>query len=101
MAATTQSGAACPAPFSAARVGLPHEYVGGVLVGAAQEADRVGPGTATFGWAAVHAVDSSWEMFRVLAVGVVRLLSIGPVVDVPPDLLPCFGATAPEPPGLG
>ena len=34
VAATTGEGAGCPAPFDEATVGLPHEYVGGVLAGA-------------------------------------------------------------------
>jgi hypothetical protein len=85
--------------FAHARVGLPLEYVGGVLAGALQEPDTVGPGTLTFGHAAVHATDSSWEVFRLLAIGVVRLLALPPDGRVPADLLPRFGGSEPAPPG--
>ncbi len=36
----------------------------------------VGPGTLTFDHAAVHQIDSSREVFRLLAIGVVRLLGL-------------------------
>jgi hypothetical protein len=48
----------------------------------------------------VHEVDSSWELFRILAVGVVRLLSLpAGSVEVPYNLLPRFGAEVPPAPG--
>ncbi len=99
VSATSQEGDGAPAPFDKASVCLPHEYVGGVLAGAVQEADLVGPGTVTFEWAAVHPVDSDWELFRLLAVGVMRLLAESPRNTVPSDLLPYFGGTSPDAPG--
>jgi hypothetical protein len=69
-------GRRAPGRFGHARVGLPLEYVGGVLAGAFQEPAMAGPGTPTFGHAAVHEIDSSWEVFRLLAIGVVRLLGL-------------------------
>lgn len=96
VAATTGTGPRAPKPFDAATVGLPHEYVGGVLAGALQDADLVGPGILTFEWAAVHEVDSSWEVFRILAIGVLRLLHLPPGSAVPDDLLPHFGAPRPR-----
>jgi hypothetical protein len=86
-------------PFHKARVGLPHEYVGAVLAGALQEPDNLGPGTLSFDWAAVHDVDSSWEVFRVLAIGVGRLLRLPTAGPVPSDLLPYFGGETPVSPG--
>ncbi|HEX3931218.1 MAG TPA: hypothetical protein VHW64_10950, partial [Nocardioides sp.] len=97
--ATQRTRSRAPKPFDRARVGLPHEYVGGVLAGALQEPDRVGPGTLTFRWAAVHEVDSSWEVFRVLAIGVVRLLSLPLDGNISDDLLPYFGGEKPLAPG--
>lgn len=98
--ATTSTAGPAEEPFSAGRVGLPHEYVGGVLAGALQEAERLGPGTLRFTCAAVHHVDSSWEAFRICAVGVVRLLGLANADEVPSDLLPYFGDEAPPPPGM-
>jgi hypothetical protein len=88
-----------PDRFGHARVGLPLEYVGGVLVGAFQEPDLVGPGTLTFDHAAVHEFDSSWEVFRLLAIGVVRLLGLPSEDRIPMDLLPRFGGSEPASPG--
>ena len=99
VAATLVAKIRAPDRFRQARVGLPFEYVGGVLEGALQEPDTVGPGTLTFNHAAVHEVDSSWEVFRLLAVGVVRLLGLRTDDGVPNDLLPRFGGSAPESPG--
>ena len=49
VAATTEAGGRrAPGRFLHARVGLPLEYVGGVLAGALQEPGLVGPGTLTF-----------------------------------------------------
>jgi hypothetical protein len=92
-----------PAPdrFGEARVGLPLEYAGGVLAGALQEPDTVGPGTLTFDHAAVHEIDSSWEMFRLLAIGVVRLLGLPSDGRIPMNLLPRFGGPEPSSPGTG
>ncbi|MGQ0844091.1 MAG: hypothetical protein ACT4QF_08135 [Sporichthyaceae bacterium] len=87
---------------SAARIGLPHEYVGGVLAGALYEPALLGAGALRFRWAAVHEVDSSWEVFRLLAVGVSRLLSLPPDAgEIPRDLLPYFGGDLPASPGDG
>lgn len=97
--ATQGTGRRAHRPFDAARVGLPHEYVGGVLAGALQEPDGLGPGTLSFKWAAVHEVDSSWEAFRLLAIGVVRLLSLPVDSGIPDDLLPYFGGQKPLAPG--
>lgn len=97
-AATVVLGAKCPEPFSAARVGLPHEYVGGVLAGAAHEAHLLGPGVIRFMWGSVHEVDSSWEAFRLLAIGVVRLLSRTAADGIPTDALPYFGGSVPATP---
>jgi hypothetical protein len=97
---TTVDGLVGPAPFETATVGLPHEYVGGVLAGAVQAAAAVGPGSVSFSWAAVHPVDSSWEVFRLLAVGVMRLLALRSGGPISSDLLPYFGGTKPRPPGL-
>lgn len=89
-------------PFDAARVGLPHEFVGGALAGALQEAERLGPGTLHFTCSAVHPVDSSWEAFRVLAVGVARLIGLPTgATAVPSELLPYFGGDTPASPGVG
>jgi hypothetical protein len=97
--ATRKPGGRAAKPFQDASVGLPHDYVGGVLIGALQEPDRAGPGRLTFNHAAVHEIDSSWEVFRLLAIGVVRLLSLPSEVDeVPQDLLPLFGGSRPESP---
>lgn len=74
--------------FGHARAGLPLECVGGVLAGAFQEPGMVGPGTLTFDHAAVHEIDSSWEVFRLLAIGVVRLLGLPSGDTIPMDLLP-------------
>jgi hypothetical protein len=90
-----------PGQFGEARVGLPMEYVGGVLAGALQEPDLIGPGTLTFDHAAFHEVDSSWEMFRLLAIGVVRLLGLPSDGPIPMDLLPRFGGSEPASPGAG
>jgi len=98
VAATTDLGAKGPRPFNAARVGLPHEYVGGVLAGASQESLRLGIGSVRFLWGGVHEVDSSWEAFRVLAIGVMRLLSRDPAEGVPTDVLPHFGGSLPPAP---
>jgi hypothetical protein len=87
-----------PGPFGNARVGLPLEYIGGVLAGVSQEPDMVGPGTLTVDHAAVHEIDSSWEMFRLLAIGVVRLLGL-PSDRISTDLLPRFGGSEPASPG--
>jgi hypothetical protein len=87
--------------FRHARVGLPLEYVGGVLAGAFHEPDLAGPGTLTFDHAAVHDADSSYEAFRLLAMGVVRLLGLPAGGRVPADLLPRFGGSAPAAPGSG
>jgi hypothetical protein len=88
-----------PDRFGHARVGLPLEYVGGVLAGGLQEPDMVGPGTLTFDHAAVHEIDSSWEVLRLLAIGVVRLLGLPCGGRIPIDLLPRFGGSEPASPG--
>jgi hypothetical protein len=86
--------------FSAASVELPHEYVGGVLAGAVQEPWLTGAGTVHFRWAAVHRVDSSWDVFRILAVGVMRLLTVDTSqAALPANLLPYFGGSRPDAPG--
>ncbi|KQR12117.1 hypothetical protein ASF78_13190 [Cellulomonas sp. Leaf334] len=97
--ATVDLGAKGSGRFAPTRVGLPLEYVGGVLAGALQEPAALGPGTLTFDHAAVHDVDSSWEAFRVLAIGVVRLLALPSDVAIPGDLLPRFGGSFPAAPG--
>ena len=61
----------------------------------------VGPGTLTFDHAAVHEIDSSWEVFRLLAIGVVRLLGLPPDGRIPVNLLPGFGGSEPASPGAG
>lgn len=99
VAATQRAEHRAQQPFDAARIGLLHEYAGGVLAGALQEPHRLGPGTLSFKWAAVHEVDSSWEVFRVLAIGVVRLLSLPLDSSIPDDLLPYFGGEKPPAPG--
>ena len=99
IASTTEPGATAPRPFPGTRVGLDLEYVGGVLAGAFQEPALLGPGTLTFRHAATHEVDSSWEAFRVLALGVVRLIALSGANEVPPDLLPRFGGLIPDSPG--
>lgn len=101
VAATVKAEGRAPGRFGHARVGLPLEYVGGVLAGAVQEPDTVGPGTLTFEHAAVHETDSSWEVFRLLAIGVVRLLGLPPGSGIPMDLLPRFGGSEPTSPGAG
>jgi hypothetical protein len=88
-----------PDRFGHARVGLPLEFVGGVLTGALQEPDMVGPGTLTFDHAAIHEIDSSWGVFRLLAIGVMRLLGWPSDGRLPMDLLPRFGGSEPAPPG--
>jgi hypothetical protein len=90
-----------PGRFGHARVGLPLEYVGGVLAGAFQDPAMVGPGTLVFDHAAVHEIDSSWEVFRLLAIGVVRLLALPPDGRIPVNLLPRFGGSEPPSPGAG
>ena len=100
VAATLQAeGRHAPDRFGHARVGLPLEYVGGVLAGVFQEPDIIGPGTLTFDHAAVHEIDSSWEMLRLLAIGVVRLLGWPADDRIPTDLLPRFGGSVPASPG--
>ena len=94
-------GRRAPGRFGHARTGLPLEYAGAVLAGACQEPATVGPGTLTFDHAAVHETDSSWEVFRLLAIGVVRLLGLPPGGRVPVDLLPRFGGSEPPSPGTG
>jgi hypothetical protein len=47
----------------------------------------------TFDHAAVHEIDSSWEMLRLLAIGVVRLLGLPSDGRIPMDLLPRFGGS--------
>jgi hypothetical protein len=65
----------------------------------------VGPGTLIFGHVAVHQLDSSRKVFRLLAIGVVRLLVVRllglPPEDggIPEDLLPRFGGSEPPSPG--
>jgi hypothetical protein len=99
VAATLEAqGCRAAGRFGHARVGLPLEYVGGVLAGAFQEPDMVGPGTLTFDHAAVHEIDSSWEVFRLLAIGVVRLLGLPSDGRIPRDLLPRFGGSEPASP---
>ena len=98
VATTVDVGSPAPGKFGGARVGLPFGYVGGVLAGALQEPERVGPGTLRFEHAAVHEVDSSWEVFRLLAVGVVRLVGL-PTGGDATGLLPRFGGSTPESPG--
>jgi hypothetical protein len=98
VAATSTTSGPAPTELGLTGVALPHEYAGAVLVGALQEPHRVGPGTLTFTSAAVHDVDSSWDAFRLLAIGVVRLLTITSGA-LPPDLLPYFGGTKPTGPG--
>lgn len=92
-------GRRAPDRFGHARVGLALEYVGGVLAGAFQEPDMVGPGTFTFDHAAVHEIDSSWEVFRLLAIGVARLLGLPSNGPIPGNLLPRFGGSEPASPG--
>lgn len=99
VAATTAAGSRGKGPFRAATVELPHEYVGGVLAGVLQESERLGPGRVRFSWAATHPVDSSWEAFRCLAIGVARLLALPEGEPVPDGYLPHFGGTTPDPPG--
>jgi hypothetical protein len=99
VAVTTMTGIPGEEPFTHARVGLPHEVAGGALAGILQEAERLGPGVVRLDWAAVHPVDSSWEAFRVLAIGVARLLSRPDVTHIPSDLLPHFGGQTPAAPG--
>jgi hypothetical protein len=100
VAATVEAdGRRAPGRFGHARAGLPLEYVGGVLAGALLEPAMVGPGTLTFDHAAVHEIDSSWEVFRLLAIGVVRLLGLPPDSRIPADLLPRFGGSEPPSPG--
>jgi hypothetical protein len=95
-----QSNATADPVLSAAKTGLPHDYVGGVLAGALHEPTLLGAGVLRFRWAAVHDVDSSWEVFRLLAVGVGRLLSLPETAtEIPGDLLPYFGGTLPDSPG--
>jgi len=53
----------------------------------------------TFDHAAVHETDSSWEMLRLLAIGVVRLLGLPPGDRIPIGLLPRFGGSEPASPG--
>lgn len=89
-------GPPCPSPFEQARVGLPLEYVGGVIA-AAPLAAALGTGRVVFDQAAVHDVDSSWEVFRLLAVGVLRLLGLDQGA-APDQVLPYFGGTKPEAP---
>lgn|GEM_PF-1813705 len=100
VATTLTLAATGPDPFGQARVGLPFEYAGGVMAGALAEPDRVGPGTLTFDCAPCHETDSSWEVSRPLAVGVVRLLGLTSDEAIPVDLLPRFGGSVPEPPGV-
>jgi hypothetical protein len=59
----------------------------------------VGPGTLTFDHAAIHEIDSSWGVFRLLAIGVMRLLGWPSDGRLPMDLLPRFGGSEPAPPG--
>jgi len=92
-------GRHAPDRFGHAHVGLPLEYVGGVLAGAFQEPDIIGPGTLTFDHAAVHEIDSSWEILRLLAIGVVRLLGLPSDDRIPMNLLPRFGGSEPASPG--
>ena len=100
VAATTEAeGRHAPGRLLHARVGLPLEYVGGVLAGAFQEPGLVGPGTLTFDDAAVHEIDSSREMLRLLAIGVVRVLGLPSDGRIPADLLPRFGGSEPASPG--
>jgi hypothetical protein len=74
------------------------EYVGGVIA-AATEGAALGPGTLVFDQAATHEVDSSWEVYRLLAIGVIRLLARGS--DAPPDdVLPYFGGSTPPAPSF-
>jgi hypothetical protein len=94
-------GGRAPAPFGHARVALPLEFARGVLAGALQEPDLVGPGELIFDHAAVHEIDSTWEVFRLLATGVVRLLGLPPASGIPVDLLPRFGGYEPAPLGSG
>jgi hypothetical protein len=75
------------------------EYAGAVLAGAFQEPDLVGPGTLTFDHAAVHQIDSSREVFRLLAIGVVRLFGLPYDGRIPEDLLPRFGGSESPSPG--
>jgi hypothetical protein len=53
----------------------------------------------TFDHAAVHEIDSSWEVFRLLAIGVVRLLGLPSDGGIPMDLLPRFGGSVLASPG--
>ena len=96
---TAGVGITGPGRFANTRVGLPLEYVGGVLTGALQAPETLGPGTLTFDHAAVHEVDSSWEVFRLLSIGVVRLLGLPSTAAIPGDLLPRFGGSIPVSPG--
>lgn len=96
--ASVSAGPWCPPPFENARVGLSMEYVGGVLA-AAPESAALGPGTVVFDQAATHEVDSSWEVFRLLGIGVLRLLARD-ANDPPDDVLPYFGGSTPLGPGF-
>ena len=81
-----------------AKVGLPDYVCGGVLAGALQDPGRLGQGVARFMWGAITDTGSAWEVFRTLAVGVVRLLGSDENLN-PADLLPHFNGPGAPPPG--
>lgn len=99
VATSAEFGASATGPWHLARVGVPVEHVGGVLAGALQEPDRLGPGRLVITHGAGHDVDSSWEAFRLAAIGLVRLLALPVDSPIPTDLLPRFGGEAPAAPG--
>lgn len=99
VATASELGGHPDGPWHLSRVGLPVEYVGGVLAGALQEPERLGPGRLVIEFGAVHEVDSSWEVFRLVAIGLVRLLALPLDIAIPVDLLPRFGGEAPPGPG--
>jgi hypothetical protein len=53
----------------------------------------------TFDHAAAYEIDSSWEVFHLLAIGVVRLLGLPSDGRIPRNLLSRFGGSEPASPG--
>jgi hypothetical protein len=80
------------------KVGLPDYVCGGVLAGAVHDPSLLGQGAVRFRWGAITDVGSSWETFRLLAVGVIRLLAADDDTD-PVDLMPYFNGPGAPPPG--
>jgi len=81
-----------------AKVGLPDYVCGGVFAGALHDPGRLGRGVVRFMWGAVTDAGSAWEVFRILAVGVVRLLGSDEHID-PAELLLFFNGPGAPPPG--